>query len=110
MFSFRGQAFGILLGVVPQFGKDPTREQVIPLLAGVGFVLLDDVADFLGEEAAAKFTEKIHERYDQKPEEPRVVAPEKPLLVDAKGEPLESPPPDKEPIPIAARPKPDAEA
>lgn len=108
--KFRGHGFGIMLGVVPEFKKEPTRDQVVALLASVGFVLLDDVADFLGDEVAATFTEKFYVKYETtKPEESAIVEPEPSKLVGLNGQPLESPPVENEPIPLAARrEKPDA--
>ncbi len=105
-FSFKGHAFGIMLGVVPLFGKEPDRKAVVARLAGVGFVLLDDVADFLGDEAVATFTDKFHEKYDEKqPTEPEIETPPS-MLVGADGEPLA--PPEREAIPLAAVPEADA--
>lgn len=103
--KFRGHGFGIMLGVVPEFKKEPNRETIISLLASVGFVLLDEVADFLGDEAAAKFTEEFYKKYENKPPEEEPVIEKPPSnLVGLDGQPLAQPP-EKEPLPIAQDPE-----
>lgn len=98
-----GQGFGILLGVLPQFGKEPTRHQLVALMGSVGFVLLDDVADFLGDEQAQIFTDKFLAKYEEKQSaEPSIQMPEPSGLLGADGHPLA--PPEREAMPIAAVP------
>lgn len=96
--KFRGHGFGILLGVLPHFKKEVTRSQLVALMGGVGFVLLDDVADFLGDEAAATFTEKFHAKYDEGPPN---AEPETPRIVGLDGLPRE---PEIAPLPVAGNP------
>ncbi len=60
---FRGVGFGILLGHVPPFQKDPPAAELFRLMGTVGFMSFDDVGEFLGEEQAAACVKKFEEKY-----------------------------------------------
>lgn len=64
VFGFKGHAFGVMLGHIPPFGQDPSGVQVLALLANVGFVSFDDVAEMLGQEAAARLVQKFQEKME----------------------------------------------
>lgn len=59
-----GQGFGVMLGIVPPFGGDPSATQLFSLMGQVGFLSFDNVVEFLGVDQAkiciAKFEEKYH--------------------------------------------------
>lgn len=98
----KGHGFGVFLGIVPQFGVEPTREMMDPLLAGVGWISFEHVAEFLGEEQFKILETKFREKYgleemteeeaaaEPKPEVPLLtLPPEKPTgLVALDGAPL----------------------
>lgn len=61
--GFKGYAFGILLGVVPPFQKDPPMAHILRALGGVGFLSFDDVGELLGPEQGALLVKKYEEKY-----------------------------------------------
>lgn len=77
--KFKGHGFGIFLGHVPEFQKDPPAEHLFRLMGTVGFLTFDNVGEFLGPAMAEVCIKKFEEKY---------WAPEKPLveLTDAKEE------------------------
>jgi hypothetical protein len=58
-----GNGFGVMLGIVPPFGPEPTESILLMLLGSVGFVSFDDVKDFLGEDQMKICVDKFTERY-----------------------------------------------
>lgn len=96
--KFKGHAFGVLLGHVPPFAKDPPPEHLLRLMGTIGFVSFDDVANFLGDEQAQKCVTMFEDKYygqfalDQAPE----VAPEETAqpsgLLGADGQPMAATP------------------
>jgi hypothetical protein len=92
--KFKGHAFGVLLGHVPPFAKDPPPEHLLRLMGTIGFVSFDDVAAFLGDENAQKCVTMFEDKYygkaaqDAAPE----VAPEEAAqpsgLLGADGQPM----------------------
>jgi hypothetical protein len=97
---FKGVGFGIFLGHVGPFEKDPTRDNIVSLVGACGYLTFDDVADFLGEDQARLCVAKFEEKYYPK-QEPTVKGPdgkEVPVvddtpsgLVGLNGQPLEKP-------------------
>jgi hypothetical protein len=61
--KFNGHAYGLLLGHVPLFHKDPPMDQVMRQLGAVGYVRFDDIAEFLSEEQAAIVVQKFTDKY-----------------------------------------------
>lgn len=61
--KFQGHGFGILLGHVPPFQKDPPPEHLLRLMGTIGFMSFDDVANFLGDEMAAKCVKAFEDKY-----------------------------------------------
>lgn len=94
--QFNGHAFGIMLGHVPPFQKDPPQAHVLRLMATVGFISFDDVGIFLGPEALVDCVKKFELKYygQQIPVQPNTEnlekLPLKSVLVDVCGKPLES--------------------
>lgn len=81
---FRGVGFGIFLGAVGPFEKDPKREDTIKLVGACGYLTFDDVADFLGDEAAKVCIEKFETKYYP----PKILGPDgKPALVSDEDKP-----------------------
>lgn len=62
-FQFQGHAFGVLLGHVPPFQKEPPQEHMFRLMGTIGFLTFDDVAEFCGDEMGAKAIKKFEEKY-----------------------------------------------
>lgn len=95
-YAVKGHAFGVLLGIVPPFQKDPQQHEVSRLLGTVGLLMFDDVADFLGNEAGAKCIKMFEDKYYGKEMPPDTEVIEVPnegsALVDAQGAPLEKDP------------------
>jgi hypothetical protein len=92
--QFKGHGFGIYLGAVPVFGKEPTPEQLFMGMGHIGFLTFDDVAEFLGdkagEEVVNKFTAKYYKAEATAPEAEAPLIPQPPTLVDVNGAPVES--------------------
>lgn len=82
-----GTGFGVILGIVPPFGRPPTEAHLMMLMGSAGFVSFDDVVKFLGEDLGKKciadFEEKYYPKKDIEPEakeierrESRLILPE----------------------------------
>lgn len=61
--QFKGHAFGILLGYVPPFQKDPTAGMAIRLLGEVGFISFDDIIELAGKQTCELLQKKFIEKY-----------------------------------------------
>lgn len=59
----QGHFFGVVLGVVPPFAKEPPADQLMNLMGQAGFVSFDDVGNFLGNAAGAKLLAAFEMRY-----------------------------------------------
>ena len=61
---FKGaHGFGILLGTVPMFGKEPSPVDLLKLMGTVGFLSFDNVAEFLGDEQAEICVKKFEDKF-----------------------------------------------
>lgn len=92
---FKGMGFGMLLGEVPPFVKDPTPDQLLAIMGGYGFCLFDDIAEFLGEDVAKQVVEKHAAKYAASLQAPVEKAPieEPSKLVGIDGTPMKESPP-----------------
>ena len=61
--TFKGFGFGVYLGHVPPFAKDPDQGILRRLMGSIGYVLFDDVGEFLGNEAGAECVKKFEAKY-----------------------------------------------
>ena len=61
--TFKGMGYGVFLGHVPPFQKDPPPAHLIRQMGQIGFVTFDDVAQILGDEQAALVVKKFEEKY-----------------------------------------------
>jgi hypothetical protein len=61
--SFKGFGWGILLGGVPPFSEDISKEFLIQSLGAKGFVSLDDIGEILGAEQGRKLLEAVEKKY-----------------------------------------------
>lgn len=61
--QFKGHGFGMMLGIIPHFGKQPQALDLFVIMGKVGFVTFDDVGEFLGPELATKVLEGFHKKY-----------------------------------------------
>lgn len=68
--AFQGHGFGVLLGYLPPFQKDPDPAMLIRLMGSIGFMSFDDVANFLGDEFGAKCVKMFEEKYYGIPDVP----------------------------------------
>jgi hypothetical protein len=59
----QGHFFGVVLGVVPPFQKEPPQDHIVRMLGAAGLVRFDDVADLLGAENGAKLLAAFEMRY-----------------------------------------------
>lgn len=80
-------AFGVLLGAIPPFGKDPSPAQLYRCMGEIGYLSFDDVAEFLGAELGQKCVEAFEKKY-YTPVNPQVVPP--PLNQEGVADLLES--------------------
>lgn len=85
--TFQGRGVAILLGAQSDFGSVWTRAQVMTSMANIGFGLLEEVKEFLGEEKYNEFREKFNERY-YSPTQPDVVTPTPSKILGLSGLPL----------------------
>jgi hypothetical protein len=99
--GFKGYGFGVFLGHVPPFQKDPPVEHLFRVLGTIGFLTFDNVAEFLGDEAAAKCVRLYEDKYygkkmelvqkkqeDKQTEMPPEVIPPTPQLIGMDGKPI----------------------
>ena len=96
-----GHGFGVFLGVVLSLTEEPTNEMLDPILANLGWVSFDHVAEFLGEEQCKILLDKLAEKYGLeagKPDEappkppPILTVPDRPALVGRDGKPIKKEP------------------
>jgi len=85
--TFPGYAFSVYIGHVPQFGKDPTQRDLAVGLGAIGYLRFDDVAEFLGDEMAAKCIEMFEAKCLQSALPPT----ESSLIKSVSGAPIELP-------------------
>lgn len=90
--KFQGYGYGILLGMVPPFVKDPDTIFVLDSLAKAGYVRLDHVQEVIGVEAAQVLCDGIQAKYDQMAkdylvQEERLKPQKKSGLLDQNGNP-----------------------
>lgn len=61
--TFEGYCFGVLLGHVPPFHKDPNQAHAMQLMGTAGFVSFDDIIEFLGEELGNEVLKRFEDKY-----------------------------------------------
>ncbi len=61
--AFKGLGFGVMLGILPPFGKEPTPQMCMKLMGTIGFVSFDDIAEFLGNESGEKCVKLFEDKY-----------------------------------------------
>ncbi len=61
--TFKGHGFGLFLGHVPPFAKEPPKVFIHRTLGTLGFLSFDDVTEFISEEAAAECVKKFEDKY-----------------------------------------------
>lgn len=83
----QGHFFGVMLGQVPAFAKDPPPEHLVRLMGTIGYITFDDVAEFLGDEFGQKCVDMFTDKYYGK-EIPSEEVKADLKLVDSTGEPL----------------------
>lgn len=100
--TFKGYGFGVFLGHVPPFQKDPPLEHLMRLMGTIGFLTFDDVGEFLGTEHAAKCVQMYEDKYypkievkkaeetteEKQIEMPKELIPPTPTLIGMDGKPL----------------------
>lgn len=72
--KFQGHGFGVLLGYVPPFQKDPPPEMLLRIMGNIGFLSFDDVGEFLGAEAGTEVVKKFEDKYYGKVVDPTTQA------------------------------------
>lgn len=58
-----GHGFGVMLGIVPPFQKEPAEGTLLQLMGQVGFMSFDDVKEFIGEDQMKVCVEKFKVKY-----------------------------------------------
>lgn len=97
-YVFQGKGFGVFLGVTPHGFPDMTREMIPAMMAGIGWVSFEDVAELLGEEQLKLLEQKFRDKYEAKPgeeaapaEPPKIALPQSAgKLIGLDGAPLSS--------------------
>jgi hypothetical protein len=100
--EFKGMGFGIFLGHVPPFQKDPPIEHLMRIMGTAGFLTFDDVAEFLGNEQGSECVKKFEDKYygktvdvkiepaeDKQIPIPPELIPPTPQLIGMDGKPLQ---------------------
>lgn len=64
---FKGFGFGLLLGIVPPFGKDPGPVDFFRLMGQAGYLSFDDVGEFLGPEVGVEILKQFEKKYYSPP-------------------------------------------
>lgn len=100
-FIFKGHGFGVFLGVVPHNVREPAREQMDGLLAGIGWVSFENVAELLGEEQFDLLAAKFQEKYGLEPMPEGEKMPDAPAPM---AEPVIALPPEKQLLGANGRP------
>lgn len=72
-YEFKGYGFGIMLGALHPFQKDPPAAHILRMLGTVGFVSFDDVGELLGAEAGTKLVSLYEDKYYGKIVDPDAV-------------------------------------
>lgn len=62
-FGFQGHGFGVFLGHVPPFQKEPPAEHLLRAMGAIGFVTFDDVAELLGSEQGQLCVKGFEKKY-----------------------------------------------
>lgn len=62
-FKLQGHGFGIFLGHVPPFQKDPPAHFIYSKIGAIGYISFDDVLEFLGQESLDTCMKKYEEKY-----------------------------------------------
>lgn len=93
--EFEGLGYGVFLGHVPPFMPAPPLPIVRAALGGCGYVLLDDVKEFLGEAVMADFLKQWQAKYTKLIDEIAKKAIESGAikLVGPDGQPIKKEPP-----------------
>jgi hypothetical protein len=65
--KFAGHAFGMWVGVVPHFHKEPKDLDIFSMMGSLGWLTFDDVGEFLGPEAGNKVVEMYVKKYSAPP-------------------------------------------
>ena len=81
--TFKGHGFGVFLGHLPPYEKDLEPAELVMQMGAIGFLTFDDVADFLGEDAAKKCVASYEAKYYPNNAQPAVTDEEgKKLIID----------------------------
>jgi len=62
-FEFAGHGYGVILGLVPPGAPPPPIEIIIANLGAIGYGKLDDIKEFLGDEASELFQSRWQAKY-----------------------------------------------
>lgn len=79
--KFKGHGFGVMLGAVPQGTGEPTIKQTMALIGQVGFLLFDDISEFIGIEQTEICMKKFEEKYY--PKENPLILPKPASIIEA---------------------------
>ena len=60
---FKHFGWGLLLGAIPPFGKEPQLDDLIRSMGTIGYIAFDDVGEFLGDEMGAKALAAFEAKY-----------------------------------------------
>lgn len=60
--EFKGHGFGVFLGAIPHFAKEPTEQDVLTLMGMCGFISFDDIGRYMGAEMLLELMKKIEEK------------------------------------------------
>ncbi len=66
--AFQGHGFGVMIGAVPPFVKEPPLHVILQAFATMGYLKFDDVYEFLGKESGDLCMKKFHEKYYKIPD------------------------------------------
>lgn len=61
--TFEGHGFGVFLGHVANFQKDPTVDLVSRIMGASGYLSFDDIIEFLGQEKSVEVIRQFEDKY-----------------------------------------------
>jgi hypothetical protein len=85
--QFKGLGFGVFLGHLPPFAKEPQVDHLHRMMGAIGFLRFDDVAEFLGDEFGETCVKKFEDKYYGKEIPAPAPVEEPPAILDPTGQP-----------------------
>lgn len=63
---FKGHGLGVVLGGLNPFQQEPNKDDVITLMASIGYISFDQIEEFLGKEVGTQVVGMFEKKYYEK--------------------------------------------